>query len=257
MSHPISAFIPSVFIPVKNLKVATEWYANLLDRQLVPQADQDSHGIYIFDMEGMQLILDGNTWGSPPTIMFDTEDIDAAHAFCDSQPHEVLTDVYSDEYISVFNMNAHMICKANRDLGIEKAKLAHPLLNRISRIFLHADNLQETVQWYEEFTGRASEPDQQYADLPCIRMDRGADLLIDDNRLSQSPRVFFDKLQQDLRVNPILAIESPDLTAALEHVLSKGATAAGGIESRLGARMFQFQDPDGNAFLVCEKETVQ
>ncbi len=117
---------------------------------------------------------------------------------------------------------------------------------------MHADNLQDTVGWYEALVAISAEPDLQFGELPCIRMDRGAHLLIDDNRLSQSPRVFYDKLQLDLRVNPIVIVESPDLPAALVHVRSKGAIADKGIESRLGIRFFIFHDPDGNGFMVCE-----
>lgn len=253
MAHPIVPFMPAVFVPVRDLKRSTEWYADLLGRAIAPQEGQEDHGIYIFDLDGTQIILDSNTWGSPPAIMFDTDDIDAAHAFCESHPHQLITDVFRDEYVSVFNVNAHMVCKANRDLDLQQSKPAHTLLSKISRILVHADDLPETVGWYEAFLARKSEPDLQFGELPCIRMDRGAHLLIDDNRLSQSLRVFYEKLQMDLRVNPIAIIESPDLNAALDHVRSKGAIVDKGIESRLGIRCFLFHDPDGNGQLVCEK----
>ncbi|NOU97476.1 hypothetical protein GC093_30260 [Paenibacillus sp. LMG 31456] len=104
--------------------------------------------------------------------------------------------------------------------------------------------------WHEDSVAKNSEPDQQFGGLPCIRMDRGAHLLIDDNRLNQSPRAFYNKLQLDLRTNPIAVIESPDLAAALDHVHSKGAIADNGLESRQGVQFFTFQDPDGNGLMV-------
>ncbi|MCD9022578.1 VOC family protein [Cohnella silvisoli] len=253
MSHPILPFIPAVFVPVKDLKRSTEWYADLLGRQIAPQPGQEDHGIYIFNLEGTQIILDSNTWGSPPMIMFGSDDIDASHAFCEEHPHETVTDVFRDEFVSVFHVNSHMICQTNRDLDLPKAKPAHSLLGGMSRIFIHADNLQDTIGWYEAFVGRSTEPDVKFGELPYIRMDRGAHLLIDDNRLSQSPRKFYEQLQLDMRVNPIAIIDTPDLTAALDHVRSKGAVADKGIESRLGVRFFLFHDPDGNALMVCEK----
>jgi hypothetical protein len=253
MTHSILPFMPAVFVPVSDLKRSTEWYAELLNRQIVPQPGQEDHGIYIFDFEGTQIILDSNTWGSPPTIMFDSDDIDASHAFCEGQPHVTLTDVYRDDYLSVFNMNAHMICQAKRDLELNLAKPADALLGKMSHIIVHADNLEEAIVWYEALVARSVASNKQFGELPCIRMDRGAHLLIDDNRLCQSPRVFYDKLQMDMRVNPIAIIESPDLSAALDHVLSKGAVAPKGIETRLGVRFFVFQDLDGNGLMVCEK----
>jgi hypothetical protein len=146
-----------------------------------------------------------------------------------------------------------MICQANRDLDLPTQKRENALLGKINRIVVHADNLQDTALWYEALVARSSEPDMQFGELPCIRMDRGPHLLIDDNRLSQSERVFYEKLQLDLRANPIVMIESPDLPAALEHVRSKGAVAVKGIESRLGVRFIMFYDPDGNGFMVIEK----
>lgn len=257
MTHPISRFVPAVFFPVKDLKLATEWYANLLDRQIVPKEHDD--GIYIFDMDGSEIILDSNSscsGGTPPMIMFDSADIDAAFAFCKEVQHTSLTDVSSDEFISVFNVNAHMVCKANRDLGSMNSKpSSSSVLGRMSRVIVHADNLEETVRWHENFVARQAEADEAYGGLPRIRMDKGADLLFDDNRLSASPRVFFESLQADMRVNPIAIVETTDVNAALKHVRSKGVTASDQV-FRLGVRFFVIQDPDGNGLMVCEGEKI-
>jgi hypothetical protein len=91
-----------------DLKSSTEWYANLLERQIVPKENTD--GIYIFDFGGTALILDSNSWLNTPMIMFDTSDIAAAYQFCTGQQHETLTDIFSDEYVSVFTINSNMIC---------------------------------------------------------------------------------------------------------------------------------------------------
>ncbi|MZQ86817.1 hypothetical protein GQF01_32385 [Paenibacillus sp. 5J-6] len=253
MSHPINAFMPAVFIPVQDLKRSIEWYANLFQRPIVPQPDQDTHGIYIFALEGTEIILDRNTWGSPPTIMFDTDDSHAAHQFCESRSHTVLTDVIEDEYISVFNMNSHMVCQAKRDLGLKQARPANVFLRKISRILVHTDDMDDTTAWYEAFVGKSAGPDLRFSDLPVIPMDRGAHLLIDDNRLSQSSSKFFEQLQLETRTNPIMILESPDVQAALEHVRSVGGLVKEGIETRLGVTCFHFQDPDGNGYLVVEE----
>ncbi|WP_161827299.1 VOC family protein [Brevibacillus choshinensis] len=46
---------------------------------------------------------------------------------------------------------------------------------------------------------------------------------------------------------------SARLAAALDHVRSKGAIVANGIESRQGVQCFTFQDPDGNGLMVVQK----
>jgi catechol 2,3-dioxygenase-like lactoylglutathione lyase family enzyme len=249
MTHPISHIIPAVFFPVKDLKQATEWYANLLERPIVPKEHED--GIYIFDLDGTEIILDSNSWGSPPMIMFGTEDIHAAHAFCKEHPHEIVTDVFSDEYISVFNINSHMVCRANRVLESPRAKHGHALLSRMSHVVIHTDELHEAVRWYEVFVGKKAEPNPRLGELPFIQMDRGAHLLIDDNQLCESSPVYFDAMKASLRVNPVVILESSDLTAALRHVRSKGAVATE-ITEKWSVRSFSFHDPDGNGIMVCE-----
>lgn len=91
--------------------------------------------------------------------------------------------------------------------------------------------MQESIGWYESFLQRKIETDSWIGDLPLIRMDRGAHLLIDDNRLCQAPRVFYDRLQLEFRVNPIVIIESADIEAALDYVRSKGARVDSGMDS--------------------------
>jgi len=237
MSHPISPRVPSVFVPVRDLKLATEWYANLLERHIVPREHED--GIYIFDFDGTEVILDSNAWGSPSTIMIDTKDIAAAYDFCAGQQYDTLTDVFSDEYISVFTVNSNLICQAHRLPETVKSKPAHALLSKIGHVLIHTDTLNETVEWYETLVARTAEPDSRFPVLRCIRLEKGAHLLFDDKRLCESGK-------------PVGIIETPDLDAALAHVQAKGATVARGMETRLDGRCFVFGDPDGNEFIVCE-----
>jgi catechol 2,3-dioxygenase-like lactoylglutathione lyase family enzyme len=250
MTHPISPFIPAVFVPVRDLKSSTEWYAHLLERQIVPGEYTD--GIYIFDFGGTAAILDSNSWGSPPMIMFDTKDIGSAYQFCEKQEQETLTDIFSDEYVSVFTINSNMICQAHRTGDPATTKPAHALLKKISHVIVHSDNLQDSVGWYEQLVARKAKPDARFEELPCIQMEKGAHLLIDDNRLGESPRVFFESLAKDIRVSPIAIMETDDLNASLDKVRSRGAVVAGGIETKMGVRFFIFHDPDGNGFMVCE-----
>lgn len=252
MSHPILPFIPAVFVPVRDLKSATEWYAGLLERQIVPKESTD--GIYIFDFGGTSLILDSNLWGNPPMAMFDTKDIHAAYRFCASHDHQTLTEVFSDEYVSVFTIDSAMICQAHMTGEEAATKPAHALLSRISHVLVHADHLERSTGWYERLVMRTADPDPGCGNLPCIAMDKGASLLIDDNRLCDAPRVFFGSLQSDRRVNPLAILETPRLETTLDRLLARGAAAPRGIESRAGANnFFVFYDPDGNGFMVREQ----
>jgi len=206
----------------------------------------------LFLLAGTDIILDSNIWGFPPTIMFDTRSIDESRAFCDTLTRGFMTDVMRFEDVSFFNINANMVCQAHRLPEPEASGPVHPLLHRIVRVVVHADDMRETVGWYETFLQRRTETVPWTGELPYIRMDRGAHVLIDDNRLSQTPRVRYDRLQLDFRVNPIAVIESGDIEAAQAYVRSKGAQVPAGLESRLGVRFFTFYDPDGNGLMVCE-----
>lgn len=237
MSHPILPCLPAVFVPVSDLKRSTEWYANLLERQIVPRQHED--GIYIFDFDGTEVILDSNSWGSPSMIMFETKDIAASYEFCAGHRNDKLTDVFSDEYISVFTINSNMICQTHQAPESVNSKPAHALLSKLSHVLIHTDTMSDTVEWYETLFARGAQQNLMFGGLPCIQLEKGAHLLFDDKQLCENQR-------------PIGIIETMDLDSALIHVLAKGAEVVNGIESRLGKRFFVFHDPDGNGFLVCE-----
>jgi len=251
MSHPILRRIPAVFIPVKDLKRATEWYADLLERPIVPKEHDD--GIYIFDLGGTELILDSNSFGSSSMMMFGTDDIDAAHAFCKKHPHEVVTDIFSDEFISVFHINSHMVCKANRIIETPKARSGNARLTRMSHVFVHTDELDRTVGWYESFLSAQSKLHNQLGHLPFIAMDRGANLLFDDNRLSGTSLIYDPNIKSPIHAKPIVILESPDILAVYRYFHEKN-TPTSEVTENWGIRYFSFVDPDGNSIMVKETD---
>lgn len=236
MSHPISPRLPAVFVPVSDLKRSTEWYANLLERQIVPRQHED--GIYIFDFDGTEVILDSNSWGSPSLIMFESKDIAASYEFCAGQPNDSLTDIFSDEHVSVFTINSNLMCQTHQAPDSVLSKPAHALLSKISHVLIHTDKMNDTVEWYEALVARRAQQDLTFKDLPCIQLEKGAHLLFDDKRLCKKEK-------------PIGIIEASDLVSALAHVQAKGAEVVNGIETRMGVSYFVFLDPDGNGFMVC------
>jgi hypothetical protein len=260
MSHPIKPFISCVFIPVSDLKRSIEWYCELLELPMQPK--QDGGGIYYFTLEGTDIILDSNMWGFPPMIMFDSSDIDAAHEFCLNQHYPGIGELYRYEgAVAHFSVLSNMICQsfnettlARLNPALDHSRIAHPLLQRISRVIIHADQLSESEKWYETFLDRSVEPDSKVEGLNSIFMSHGAHLLIDNNQLCHTDKVHFERLQLDLRVNPMFIIETPDVEASLLYVQNKGALIHGGIEHRLGLSFFTFYDPDGNGMIVCQAD---
>lgn len=248
MSHPIQPYMPVIFFPVSDLKRSIEWYSELLAIPVQPK--QQGGGIYYFDLDGTDIILDSNMWGFPPMIMFDGPEIDAAYAFCREQQYPITGEMQRFPDVAFFSVLSNMVCKAQRSPA--PAKPAHPLLQRVCRVVVINERRAESESWYEGFLQRRVEADPIAEGLTMIRMERGAHLLFDDNRLSLARPVHYERLQLDLLVDPIVVIESPDLEAAREHVLRKGAMDVSAITTRLGLTFFTFHDPDGNGLMVCQ-----
>ncbi|WP_199616248.1 VOC family protein [Paenibacillus alkalitolerans] len=250
MSHPIAPYMPTVFIPVSDLKRSIDWYCELLEIPVQPK--QNGGGIYYFNLGGTDIILDSNMWGYPPMIMFDTPDIDAAYDFCKNQQFAFIGEMFRRPGVAHFSVGGNMVCQAEHSGIMDKPDTAHPLLKRICRVIVHAEHQGESERWYGTFLDKPAEPDPWVDGLTSFRMTRGAHLLVDDNRLCQTATVHYDKLQIDIRVNPIAIIESPDLENARSHVLAKGAANVSDIAARLGLSFFTFNDPDGNGLMVCQ-----
>ncbi|REE81228.1 hypothetical protein A8990_11962 [Paenibacillus taihuensis] len=248
--HPILPYMPTIFFPVRDLKQSIEWYTRLFEVSVEPK--QDGGGIYYFTFEGTDIILDSNIWGFPPTIMFDASDIDEAYSFCQRSQLPITSDLFRYEHVAFFNVQGNMLCQHVRQPK-DKDRQMHPLLTRIVRVIAHANDRKETEDWYSHFLELPAKPDSKFAGLTSFRMKRGADLLIDTNELAQTEKVHYDRLQLDLRVNPIVVIETPDIASALEFVRSKGAEASEGIVNRLGQQVFTFYDPDGNGLMVVQR----
>ncbi len=124
MRHPIQPSLPGVFIHVRDLARAVEFYSRILG---VPQeVGTDFHnGIFVFSLNnGTDLILDANhadlvqpnsTYPMHAVCMFPTDDIDAAHAFLSDHGVEIITDIHRDPAVSFFNFkdpdgNIQMVC---------------------------------------------------------------------------------------------------------------------------------------------------
>lgn len=118
---PIKNFIGGVFIPVRNLQKAKEWYCKILG--LEGGKDYFGH-LFVAPMEGTAgLILDVMPkWRNEdgdivtyqvPSIQFVTDDIEASYQFMKENHVELVTEIEDDFYF-VFkdpDGNVLMICK--------------------------------------------------------------------------------------------------------------------------------------------------
>ncbi len=104
MTHPVKDHIRGMFVPVRDVVKAREWYRRLLGLPADEEPLDGRHLCVVPLKDDRDLILDEMPmWGGdqpdgPPTyrtpaFMFDTDDAHAAHAFVTEYGAEVVTDV--------------------------------------------------------------------------------------------------------------------------------------------------------------------
>ena len=113
---PILNQISAVFIPVKNIEVAKEWYCDLLG--LEADGDIIAGHLYIVPMNGTGLVLDSKIYSDKtifqtPAFHFDTKDIEAAFAFMKKKGIELVTEIENGHWFNFKDPdgNVLMICE--------------------------------------------------------------------------------------------------------------------------------------------------
>jgi catechol 2,3-dioxygenase-like lactoylglutathione lyase family enzyme len=119
ISHPIKR-IGSVFIPVRDIEKAKEWYSRILGL-----AGGDIHFDHLFtaEMDGTRLILDTmprwrdvngeiSTY-NVPAIMFETEDVHVTYQFMKENNVELVTEVEHDKYFVFKDPDGNLLMVCN------------------------------------------------------------------------------------------------------------------------------------------------
>jgi predicted enzyme related to lactoylglutathione lyase len=114
--HPIKNHLNCIVIPVKDLKRATEWYANLLGHAIKPER-QDGGPIYWFDMDnGTGILLDDNRqhehFEKYPTFMLKAPNIREAYRYMQSKNTRILVEIEHDHHFFIQDPegNSVIIC---------------------------------------------------------------------------------------------------------------------------------------------------
>jgi predicted enzyme related to lactoylglutathione lyase len=133
MTHPVKNHIGGIFVPVRDVVKAREWYRGLLGLSADDAPLDGQHLCVVPLKDDRDLILDempmwgGDQPGGPPTyqtpaFMFDTDDVHAAHVFVREHGAEVVTDVNEFDSSGWFAFrdpdgNLLMVCGANPQRG--------------------------------------------------------------------------------------------------------------------------------------------
>jgi predicted enzyme related to lactoylglutathione lyase len=132
MSHLVKNRVRGIFVPVRDVAKARDWYLGLLG---LPRDDKslDGEHLYVIPMDDPRIILDempewdrdhpaGPPTHQTPAIMLDTDDVHAGHAYVRDYGADVVTDVTELETVSWFvfrdlDGNHLMVCGDNPQNG--------------------------------------------------------------------------------------------------------------------------------------------
>lgn len=113
---PILNQIGTVFIPVRNIEQARDWYCNLLG---VPNDGEIIYGhLYILPMEGTSIVLDSKIYAEDhvfrvPAFHFNTHNIEEAYRYMQDNKVELITSIEHGHWFNFMDPDGNilMICR--------------------------------------------------------------------------------------------------------------------------------------------------
>jgi catechol 2,3-dioxygenase-like lactoylglutathione lyase family enzyme len=116
MQNPILNQIGTVFIPVRDIGKARDWYCEILG--LHPDGEIQFGHLYVIPMEGTGIVLDSKIYAEDrvfriPAFHFNTKNIDEAFRFMTDKGVNVLTDIQHNHYFNFKDPDGNilMICQ--------------------------------------------------------------------------------------------------------------------------------------------------
>jgi catechol 2,3-dioxygenase-like lactoylglutathione lyase family enzyme len=116
MKSPILNQIGTVFIPVKDIEKARDWYCDLLGMEA--EGDIQFGHLYVLPMKGTGIVLDSKIYAEnnqfkTPMFHFNTLNIEEAYAFMKNKGIHVVTDIEHGHYFHFKDPDGNllMICK--------------------------------------------------------------------------------------------------------------------------------------------------
>ena len=117
MKSPIKNLINGVFIPVRNIESARDWYCNLLN---LPNDGEIFFGhIYVLPMQGKtNIVLDSKIYSPDnvfkvPGVQLATDDIEKSYEYIKTMNIELVTEIENGHWFNIKDPDGNilMICK--------------------------------------------------------------------------------------------------------------------------------------------------
>ncbi|MYL48133.1 VOC family protein [Halobacillus litoralis] len=116
MKSPIQNEVGAIFVPVKDIEKARDWYCDLLD---VPAEEEFPGGhLYVLPMKHAGVVLDSKIYSEEavfgaPAFHFNTEDIEAAYTYMKEKGIDVVSEIQFGHFFNFKDPDGNllMICQ--------------------------------------------------------------------------------------------------------------------------------------------------
>lgn len=116
MKSPILNQIGAVFIPVKDIEKARDWYCDILG--IEPSGEIQFGHIYVLPMAGTGVVLDSKIYSKDKTFQtpmfhFNTENIEEAYSFMKNKGVNIVSEIEHGHFFTFKDPDGNllMICK--------------------------------------------------------------------------------------------------------------------------------------------------
>lgn len=113
---------------------------------------------------------------------------------------------------------------------------------QLGSVFVHVKDVNKAANWYANLLGKP-QPQPTSGPVQFMETADGRGLVIDDNRNNASG------------IRPAFMLETTDVGLAYEKVREQGGKIVRELEKDVAVAFFNFEDPDGNIVMVCERRT--
>jgi predicted enzyme related to lactoylglutathione lyase len=120
--------------------------------------------------------------------------------------------------------------------------VSSPIQRVVGQVFIPVRNMQHAAAWYARLLGLP----------PAMASHRGTIL---DLPVDEGPRLALDANRPDFTTDapPRFFWWTDDMAATLEHLRRMGARITSEVEDIGSVVVVQFDDPDGNPLMVCQR----
>ena len=122
--------------------------------------------------------------------------------------------------------------------------VSSPIRRQVGQVFIPVRDMERSARWYGRLLGFDPTAASHGGTILDIPVDEGPGLCLDANRPDFTPDG-----------PPRFFLWTDDIGAAVEHLHRLDVRITSDVEDIGSVRFVQFEDPDGNPLMVCERSS--